>query len=69
MFDLNESHIGRILTLTEKHDDVPVDLADASLVVLSEQKDYREIATIDGDIYVYCDVRNNYLQNVFINQS
>lgn len=66
IFDLNESHLSRLITLTEKFDDVPMDLADASLIVLSEQKGFREIATIDGDFYIYRNVRNEYLMNIFL---
>ncbi len=68
LFELDASHISRLITLTDKYDDVPMDLADASLIVLSEQKGIREIATIDGDFYIYHDIRNHYLQNVFLNQ-
>ncbi len=68
LFELDASHISRLITLTDKYDDVPMDLADASLIVLSEQKGIREIATIDGDFYIYRDIRNHYLQNVFLNQ-
>jgi len=68
IFELENSHLARLITLTNKFDDVPMDLADASLIVLSEEKGFKEIATIDGDFYIYRDVRNNYLQNVFLNQ-
>lgn len=64
LFKLEEGHLDRILELTKKIDDVPMDLADASLIVTSEEKGYSEIASIDSDFYIYRDVRNRYLTNI-----
>lgn len=64
--NLNKHHLSRIITLSEKFDDVPMDLADASLVAASETTNYNQIASIDSDFYIYRDVRNNYLQNIFL---
>lgn len=69
LFDLNEVHLQRLINLTEKYSDVPMDLADTSLILASEQTGYLEIATIDGDFYFYRNIRNNNLQNVFINNA
>ena len=66
IFDLNDDHIERILTLSEKFKDVPMDLADATLIVAAEEKKIKEIASIDSDFYVYRDIRNRYLTNVFM---
>ena len=65
IFDLNEKHIKRINQLTHKFSDVPMDLADASLVVVSELAGYKEIISIDSDFYIYRDIRNKYLTNIF----
>lgn len=65
LFDLRDTDMARIIHLSEKFDDVPMDLADATLIVASEATGYREIASIDSDFYVYRDIRNNYLTNVF----
>ena len=65
IFSLEPIHLLRIIELTEKYSDVPMDLADASLIVLSEEKKLNEIASIDSDFYIYRDIRNEYLRNVF----
>ncbi|REE05589.1 type II toxin-antitoxin system VapC family toxin [Marinoscillum furvescens] len=67
IFDLNESHLSRLIHLTEKYDDVPMDLADASLIIASEETVCHKIASIDSDFYIYRDIRNKYLENVFGN--
>ncbi|MEO9806267.1 MAG: pilus assembly protein [Reichenbachiella sp.] len=66
LFELDESHLDRILELTKKIDDVPMDLADASLIVAAEEKKQQEIASIDSDFYIYRDIRNQYLRNIFV---
>ena len=43
----------RIIKLSEKYSNVPMDLADASLLVISERKKIQEIITIDSDYYIY----------------
>lgn len=66
IFDLEFHHLIRIIELTEKFNDVPMDLADGTLIVAAESKGIKKIATIDSDFYIYRDVRNKYLKNVFI---
>jgi predicted nucleic acid-binding protein len=63
---LNANRIKRIIQLSEKLRDVPMDLADASLIIASEVRGYKEITSIDSDFYVYRDFRNQYLKNVFV---
>jgi predicted nucleic acid-binding protein len=66
IFDLEFYHLIRMIELSEKFTDVPMDLADATLIVASEAKGITKIASIDSDFYVYRDIRNKYLKNVFI---
>ena len=65
LFDLNKSHLHRLITFCQKYKDVPMDLADASLMVLAEEENFTEIASIDSDFYIYRDIRNRYLKNIF----
>jgi uncharacterized protein len=66
IFDLEFYHLIRIIELTEKFKDVPMDFADATLIVASEAKEITKIASIDSDFYVYRNIRKKYLTNVFI---
>ena len=43
----------RAFELMEQYDDRPMDFADASLVVLAEQRGLRKILTLDSDFYFY----------------
>lgn len=66
IYEISATNVSRIKQLTKKFDDVPMDLADASLIVVSELSGYTEIASIDGDFYVYLDIRTRYLTNIFM---
>jgi uncharacterized protein len=43
----------RMETLMEQYRDVPMDLADASLVAIAEVLNQRQIFTLDHDFYIY----------------
>ncbi|MEM9831784.1 MAG: PIN domain-containing protein [Bacteroidota bacterium] len=63
--ELDQSHIARLIELSQQFSDVPVDLADASLIVASKNYGITEIASIDSDFYIYRDIRNQFLTNIF----
>ena len=63
--ELNHTHVARLIELSQQFDDVPMDLADASLIVTSEMYNIREIASIDSNFYIYRNIRNQFLFNVF----
>jgi hypothetical protein len=56
--------IDRIIALSEKYSDIPMDLADASLVVLSEKLKIKEIITIDSDYYIYRTIEKEMIKNI-----
>ncbi len=66
IFDLEFYHLIRIIELSEKFNDVPMDFADATLIVASEAKGISKIATIDSDFYIYRNIRKKYLKNIFL---
>ena len=68
MYMIEPKDIQRIIDLTKKYNDVPMDLADASLIVASEKSGIREILTIDSDFYVYRTIEKEMIRNV-LNQN
>jgi hypothetical protein len=58
-------NVSRIINLSEKYSDVPMDFADATLIIISELENIREIISIDSDFYIYRNIRNEYLKNIF----
>src|SRR5690554_774894 len=62
---INIEDISRIIDLSEKYSDVPMDFADASLIMVSELENFKEIISIDSDFYIYRNIRNEYVKNIF----
>lgn len=53
ILDLSRSAVERSAELMAKYADLPMDLADASLVALAEERDDRRVFTLDSDFQVY----------------
>jgi uncharacterized protein len=67
IFQLETSHIDRMTDLIERYADLPMDLADASLVVLAEQIGHGRILTVDRrDFSVYRWQNNQPFQNLIL---
>ncbi len=65
IIDIDSSGINRIIELSKKYSDVPMDLADASLVVIAEKLNIKEIITIDTDYYIYRTIKKEMIKNIF----
>lgn len=63
--NIEQLEIERIIQLSEKYSDVPMDLADASLIVLSEKLKIKEIITIDNEYYIYRTIKKEMIENIF----
>lgn len=68
IMELKDEHMFRLIDLCRKLNDVPMDLADATLIIASELTGISEIASIDSDFYIYRNIRSHYLTNVFQKQ-
>ncbi len=62
--NLDNSDLMTIVTYMEKYMDVPMDLADSSLIVLSNKLNIDKILTIDRDFYIYKNNKKIHLTNV-----
>ena len=51
--DINQHDIPRIIELTDKYADLPMDFADATLLITAEKTGIREIISLDKDFDVY----------------
>ena len=51
--DLSRSAVERSAQLMTKYKDLPMDLADATLVALAEERGDRRVFTLDADFQVY----------------
>ncbi len=53
LHDISSSEADRMSALMEKYRDTPMDLADASLVVVAESRSLRRVFTIDSHFRIY----------------
>ncbi|MDB9518749.1 PIN domain-containing protein [Roseofilum reptotaenium CS-1145] len=53
LYAIHEAEYQRMEVLMEKYQDLPMDLADASLVAVAESQKIKRIFTLDSDFYVY----------------
>ncbi|GHV06474.1 pilus biogenesis protein [Spirochaetia bacterium] len=51
--DIKQQDIGRVIELTRKYQDLPMDFADCTLVIAAEKTGIRSIISIDSDFDVY----------------
>ena len=67
--DINQNDMLRIIQLTEKYADVPMDFADATLIITAEKTGIRQIISIDRDFDIYRVSGKEQIQNVYMKQS
>ena len=62
LLDITAEEANRMDALMAKYTNVPMDLADASLVAVAESRTIRRIFTIDSDFYIYRFADNSMLE-------
>ena len=63
--DINQNDMPRLLELTQKYADLPMDFADATLVITAEKTGIRKIISLDSDFDVYRLPGKEKVRNVF----
>jgi predicted nucleic acid-binding protein len=62
---VEQEDIARIVNLTKKYADLPMDFADATLVIAAERTGIQEIISIDSDFDVYRLPGKMMIHNIF----
>ena len=57
VYNIQESDFSRLLGLMEQYRDRPMDLADATLVLVAEKTGYRQILTLDA-VFLFYRIQN-----------
>jgi uncharacterized protein len=63
--EIAETDIKSIVSLTKKYDNVPMDLADATLMILAKRLEIFEIISIDSDYDIYRTLKKEMVRNIF----
>ena len=66
LLDISQKDMYRIVELSKKYSDRPMDFADATLVIAAERTGIREIISIDSDFNIYRLPGREMIQNIFI---
>lgn len=63
--DINQNDMLRLIELTDKYADIPMDFADATLVITAEKTGIRQIISLDKDFDIYRLPGREQIQNVY----
>ena len=63
--DINQHDMPRLIEFTEKYSDLPMDFADATLVITAEKTGIRQIISMDNDFEIYRLPGRERIHNVY----
>ena len=63
--DINQNDMPQIMELTNKYADLPMDFADATLVITAEKTGIRKIISLDKDFDIYRLLGKEHIHNVY----
>ena len=63
--DINQHDLPRLVELTQKYADVPMDFADATLVITAEKTGIRDIISLDKDFDIYRLPAKERIRNIY----
>ncbi len=64
IYTLQEEHLAHIIEMMEKYTDIPMDLADATLMYAAQSERIDKIISIDSDFDIYRTLKNGTLINL-----
>lgn len=64
VYDISQKEIGAIRVMMEKYLDIPMDLADATLIYIANKEKIKNILSIDSDFDIYRTLKKQSLVNL-----
>ena len=64
VYDISQTEISNIRIMMEKYIDVPMDLADATLMYIANKENIKNIVSIDSDFDIYRTLKKQSLNNL-----
>ena len=64
VYDISQAEISNIRIMMEKYIDVPIDLADATLMYIANKENIKNIVSIDSDFDIYRTLKKQSLRNL-----
>ena len=64
IYDISQNDIKNIRVMMEKYLDIPMDLADATLMYIASKENIKDIVSIDSDFDIYRTLKKQTLNNL-----
>ncbi len=64
LYNIERNDLEDIITLMQNYTNVPMDLADATLMYIAHKENIKKIASIDSDFDIYRTLKSGFLENV-----
>jgi predicted nucleic acid-binding protein len=64
LYEISQNDIAHIRAMMEKYSDIPMDLADASLMYIADRENIKNIISIDSDFDIYRTIKKLHLNNL-----
>lgn len=64
VYEIEQNNLADIIPMMQKYTNVPMDLADATLMYMAHKENIRDIVSIDSDFDIYRTLKSGFLNNV-----
>ncbi|MDX9814591.1 MAG: PIN domain-containing protein [Sulfurimonadaceae bacterium] len=64
IYNISQDELAQIITMMEKYSDIPMDLADSSLMFIASKEKIKNILSIDSDFDIYRTFKKQSLNNL-----
>lgn len=64
MFDITVEHLSRIIELQKKYSNLPMDFADATLLIGAEDLNITKVFSLDKDFSIYRILDKRHMENL-----
>ena len=64
LYDISQDELKNIRVMMEKYLDIPMDLADATLMYIASKENIKDIVSIDSDFDIYRTLKKQSLNNL-----
>lgn len=64
LYEISQKELIDIIEMMQKYSNIPMDLADASLMYIAHKEGIKTIVSIDSDFDIYRTLKNGFLENL-----
>jgi predicted nucleic acid-binding protein len=64
IYEIKQNDLSEIIPMMTKYTNVPMDLADSTLMFVAQKENIKDILSIDSDFDIYRTLKQGFLNNV-----